>query len=213
MSPLQHTVHYVKFSQHRFDEDSVTEAEAQSLNTLRSFLRQHDLLGERMAELEAGAPLQLIGFGNVSLRRGETEAFIISGTNTGGRETLTAGEYVLVESVDVERNSLVCRGHINASAESMSHAAVYAALPSVRCVAHVHSEDLWKKAARTLPMTPEAAAYGTPDIARAIDIVCRHQGVCPGLLAMGGHLPGFMFYAESGAGVIELVRETLERLT
>lgn len=197
---------YVKFTQQRNDVDAVHPEETAALNVLRTFLRERGLLGERELETESGGVPERIGFGNVSMRCGDTQEFVISGTNTGGLEQLGADGYVRVTSVYIGENRLECAGRIDASAESMSHAAVYQALSGVRYVCHVHSAALWAKR-EGIPSTSPEATYGTPEIARAILDVCRMLGRSTGVVAMGGHEPGFLFYAPSLDALLALVQE------
>ena len=51
-----------------------------------------------------------IGYGNLSVREGESDAFIITGSGTGRLRSLDGSHYTRVTSFDFEANSLTCRG-------------------------------------------------------------------------------------------------------
>ncbi len=136
-----------------------------------------------------------IGFGNVSQRIAGTNSFIVSGTQTGQYETLGAEHYTRVTAVELERNFVACEGPVQASSESLSHVALYLALPASQCVFHVHHPGLWTKLAHKLPTTADHAAYGTPELAR--ELLRVGQGLAnkiSGLVVMGGHPEGLMAF-------------------
>ena len=82
-----------------------------------------------------------IGYGNLSIRF-SGEEFIISGTATGAKDVLNLSEYCLVKSFDIAHNKVVSSGPIQASAESMTHGAVYHSCSAVNCVIHIHSREI-----------------------------------------------------------------------
>jgi ribulose-5-phosphate 4-epimerase/fuculose-1-phosphate aldolase len=83
-----------------------------------------------------------IGFGNVSVRDDATTSFYITGSSTGGLSDLTIKDCAKVMAWDFDRNWLRCEGETIASAESLTHAAVYSMDPNVRIVMHGHSARL-----------------------------------------------------------------------
>ncbi len=97
----------------------------EELNAARQELRRLGLLGVD----ESG-----IGFGNLSMRDGATDSFYITGSGTGGLPSLRLVDYAKVIAWDFERNWLCCEGREIASAESLTHAAVYAMAAEVRAV-------------------------------------------------------------------------------
>ena len=104
----------------------------EELNAARQEMRRLGLLGVD----ESG-----IAFGNASLRDGAS--FYITGSGTGSLDSLGSQEYAKVVAWDFERNWVRCEGRVIASAESLTHAAVYASDPDVRVVVHGHDEALW----------------------------------------------------------------------
>lgn len=141
-----------------------------------------------------------IGFGNVSLRM-NNNSFIVSATGTGGVRELGPSGYSLVSNWDLRANSLDCVGPKPASSEALTHGAVYEASPTVGCVVHIHSQDMFIKYLRqNAPATIREALYGTPAMAESVaELVTK----CPkaGSLVMTGHPEGLLFY---GPGVREV---------
>jgi ribulose-5-phosphate 4-epimerase/fuculose-1-phosphate aldolase len=147
-----------------------------------------------------------IGYGNVSIRAGGSR-FIISGSATGGLRTLSKDHYALVESFDLARNSVKSVGKIDASSESMSHGAVYRALPAVSAVIHVHSRRLFDamRAAR-YPETDPALSFGTPELAVAITSLLQSIGANNGIFVTAGHDEGIIAYGETVEAALSLVK-------
>lgn len=141
-----------------------------------------------------GATPEGIGFGNLSVRdRGDT--FIITGTATGAVRILGARGYTRVTNVWRSQNTVACEGPVRASAETMSHAAIYEASQHTACVIHIHAADLWRHGMRLgWPSTPVAAEYGTPELAQAIAAKVRALGHPRGILVLAGHQDGLMSY-------------------
>ncbi|MDR1353632.1 MAG: class II aldolase/adducin family protein [Treponema sp.] len=148
-----------------------------------------------------------VGFGNTSVRTGGGE-FLISGTATGGKRALGADGYCVVSAFDIEKNRVESYGPVKASAESMSHGAVYLACPSARSVIHIHSRKIFDAMLRdAYPRTPAEALYGTPEMARAIIACVKEQGASRGLIVMAGHDEGVIAYGESVKEALDLVLE------
>lgn len=136
-----------------------------------------------------------IGFGNISGRVAGNR-FVISGTATGGLEVAGPEHFAEVVDYDIPGNSLRCRGPVQASSESLSHAAVYEAAPEAMAVIHVHHLGLWERLRDVLPTTDPAAEAGTPGMAFAIAELLR-AGVPDGLFVMGGHREGLIAFGRT----------------
>jgi ribulose-5-phosphate 4-epimerase/fuculose-1-phosphate aldolase len=164
-----------------------------ALGAWRSVLRRLGLLGCEPGRY-GGA-----GFGNVSHRAGG--GFYISGSQTGHLERLGPNEWVEVLECDPERNFLRARGVARPSAESMTHAAVYAADPACRCVLHVHSPEIFAAAKKLrLPATGAEVPYGTPAMAGEVARLFRSAAVArAGVFAMAGHEDGVVAFGPSVA--------------
>jgi L-ribulose-5-phosphate 4-epimerase len=85
-----------------------------------------------------------IGYGNISLRL-SPGTFAVSGTQTGYLVTTTPDHYTRVDSWDIDHNTLHCIGPLQASSESLTHAALYDASAEIQAVIHVHHRDLWQR--------------------------------------------------------------------
>jgi ribulose-5-phosphate 4-epimerase/fuculose-1-phosphate aldolase len=150
-----------------------------------------------------------LAYGNVS-RRLQDHSFLISGTQTGGIERLTAEHYCRVTDFATDRNLIVAEGPIHPSSEALTHAAVYRAAGHVQYVLHVHSPELWHCAERLgLPTTDPRIAYGTPEMAAAVEILLRIPETR--VIAMGGHRDGLIAVGETvEAAALPLIRRLAE---
>lgn len=179
---------YIKFQAHWEQTPPLSDQHPEDLLLWRQRLYDLSLVGS----LPDG-----IGYGNLS-ERIDDEVFLITGSATGSVAQLELEHLALVESVDVDRNTVWCKGPVVASSESMSHAAVYEALPDVKSVMHIHHAGMWSYWKDRLPTTPIEALYGTPLMARAIVRLLRGwPDSVPGLLVMGGHRDGLIAFGSS----------------
>ncbi len=180
----------IKFNCHLITEEIIIPAELfNPLNHWRDVLWGKTLIG---------CYPDGIGYGNISVRLPESDQFYISGTSTGGIPILNQSHYSLVERYDPERNALWCRGMIKASAESMSHAAVYLANPDADAVVHIHHRKLWEKYLGKLPTTDLKVEYGTPGMAREIErIVALPETLHKKIIVMGGHEEGIIAFGKT----------------
>ena len=135
------------------------------------------------------------GFGNVSQRL-SGDRFIITGSETGGIPNLNTSHFAIVLDFDIENNTVVCEGLTKASSESMSHAAIYRQCPEVNFVVHIHSPALWKKWLYKVPTTDKSIAYGTPEMAFAIQKLLEDEGLCTRdrLFVTAGHEEGIFIF-------------------
>ena len=138
-----------------------------------------------------------IGFGNISVRL-NGGAFIITGSATGQFYTLDQSHYALVSEYNCEDNSISCKGLTKASAESLTHAAVYEALPEVGAVVHVHCLWLWKKLLNNYPTTSGEIEYGTPEMALAVQSLAAELRMKDEkIIIMGGHQEGILAFGQN----------------
>jgi L-ribulose-5-phosphate 4-epimerase len=157
----------------------------EKLNEWREKLRSLELIGMRDG----------IGYGNISIRK--YDGFVISGTKTGGIEKLTEANYTKVLVWDYDKNWLACVGKIDASSESLSHAAVYQSDKNANAVIHIHSLKLWESLINKIPTTSPEAEYGTPEIARDIIRLFKETDVKEKkILVMGGHREGIISFGK-----------------
>ena len=166
----------------------------EELNAWRNILFNLHLIGQDEARYDG------YGYGNISYRNQcDSDAFYISGTQTGGKKQLTINDYCRVTSCDVKHNHIVADGAIKPSSEALSHGAVYHLDNRIRCVIHVHSDVLWRCAAQIgLPCTDESTPYGTVEMAEEIAGLYRSGKLSKArLFIMGGHQDGVIAYGET----------------
>lgn len=194
---------YIKF------ECRLTKAPSLDESGISSLMRWRDKL---YALGLIGAYPNGIGFGNISVRIPGTDKFIITGSATGNIARLGASGYTTVTSVELDKNRLECTGPINASSESMSHAAIYASDKNTNAVVHVHNLELWNYTIDLLPTTGHDVAYGTPEMAEEIRRLFSETDVPEKrILVMGGHKEGLMSFGkdidEAGNKMLEWFRK------
>jgi len=135
-----------------------------------------------------------IGYGNISLRGRANTEFIISASATGGVFPIQRRHFSLVRRFGIDENRVYCSGLFPASSESLSHGAIYRASSGVRCVIHAHDSMLFACMPRWgVAVTPLGAAFGTPEMARAVQSLARGQTEFA--LVMSGHDGGILFAA------------------
>ena len=135
-----------------------------------------------------------IGYGNLSARIPGSTRFVITASGTGLKYPIEAAHFCEVTAFDIGKNSVVCRGPLPASSESMSHGAVYAARPDANAVIHIHDRLMFRMLMNEgAPQTPADAAFGTPEMARAVGRLAA--GTPPiSVLVMAGHEDGLIAY-------------------
>lgn len=149
-----------------------------------------------------------VGFGNISVRDGDSDRFIISGTQTGHIAVTDEHHYARVVRCDVEANRVQCEGPVQASSEALTHAAIYALDPAVRAVVHVHDTALWRRLIDHVPTTSREITYGTPEMAIEfrrlwVETEFAQQGVA----VMGGHEDGVVsFGSDVGQAAQRILR-------
>ncbi|TLM61388.1 MAG: class II aldolase/adducin family protein [Deltaproteobacteria bacterium] len=159
----------------------------------RTVFRRLGLLGRDPARYEG------LGFGNLSRRVPGSDAFIVSGTQTGGLERLAPEHYATVTACDPQHNRVAAHGVTPPSSEALSHGVLYRADPRIAWVMHLHDPAIFAARDRLrLPVTDPAAAYGTPAMAAEIARLAPQAG-WPGLLVMGGHEDGLLAFGATAA--------------
>ena len=171
----------VKFHLEHVDAPLPSNPALAALMRLRDTLRKQGLVGVN----EQG-----VGYGNVSIRH-DADRFIISGTNTGRFFQLPQDGYCLVDGCDLRANRVRSQGPVAASAESLTHYAVYAVNPEIGCVIHVHSSALFERLLHgDVPSTPEDVPYGTPAMAESVRVIASTMS--SGVIVMAGHDEGLL---------------------
>ena len=179
----------VKFQCEHVVAELAAFPELDELNACRRKLQQLRMIG-----VDADG----IGFGNLSVRAGETNQFYITGSGTGGQPQLTVADYAKVTAYDFPSNRLRCEGRAIASSESLTHAAVYESDSQIRAVIHCHSSALWNRLLEEGPSTSAEVEYGTPEMAFEVRRLFCETGVRDRrLFAMGGHATGVIAFGGS----------------
>ena len=199
---------YTKFIVDWTDRTPLRSPEVDELERWRRPLHETGLIGH-YAELG-------IGYGNISLRTGNGRQFVISGTQTGHLPRTGPAHYALVTDYDIEGNSVSCRGAVQASSETLTHAAIYELDESIYAVVHVHDRQLWERLKDREPTTRADVAYGTPEMAREFRRLFRDSDFRERrLAAMAGHDAGVVCIGrtlrEAATRVIEAHDENSQR--
>ncbi|HET6559916.1 MAG TPA: class II aldolase/adducin family protein [Prolixibacteraceae bacterium] len=153
-----------------------------------------------------------IGYGNLSQRIPGHDFFYISGSGTGAKKRLEVSDYSMVTSFTIPANQLSCRGHTKASSESMTHAALYKALPMSNAVVHIHCLWLWENLLYNYPATSARIEYGTPEMAEAVGrLATEMMGNKEQIIVMGGHREGILAFGDDLGEVTELLIKLYKR--
>lgn len=146
-----------------------------------------------------------IGYGNLSVRL-EHNLFLITGTSTGNLEVLTNEHYTKVSAYHFAQNRLTCQGPIKASAESLTHAAVYECDLETKAVIHIHHKMMWDKLLGKVPTTSPDVEYGTPQMALEMFRLFKESAVRTSkLLVMAGHEEGIISFGKNLDEALEIL--------
>lgn len=150
-----------------------------------------------------------VGYGNISVRIGASSQFVISGTQTGHLVETTGAHYALVTAYDIDRNRVSSVGPVEASSESLTHAAIYELDDDINAVVHVHSQQLWHALCGKLPTTSPGVSYGTPEMAHEFQRLYRDSEFASrGVAIMAGHDEGIVSFGrtleEAATRILEL---------
>jgi L-ribulose-5-phosphate 4-epimerase len=181
--------HYLKFSSACARAEIPAFDELVELNACRRRLRALRVIG-----VDSNG----VGFGNLSVRDGETNNFYITGSATGGLPELTAADCVRVVAYDFASNWLRYEGAAIPSSESLTHAAIYESDRSTSAVIHCHESVLWRTLLDRVPTTSQSVAYGTPEIAYEIMLLFNASDVrSRQIFVMAGHEGGIVTFGKN----------------
>jgi L-ribulose-5-phosphate 4-epimerase len=148
-----------------------------------------------------------VGYGNISVRL-SPRSFLVSGTQTGYLAQTRPCHYTRVDAWDIDRNELHCRGPIQASSESLTHAALYDYAGDIQAIIHVHNRQLWQSQQHHLPTTAASVPYGTPAMAHEMWRLMEGANLAQQrILIMAGHEEGVLTFGPS----LEAAAQVLER--
>jgi ribulose-5-phosphate 4-epimerase/fuculose-1-phosphate aldolase len=150
---------------------------------------------------------QGVGFGNLSVREGQTNNFYITGSGTGSLTTLSLADCARVIAYDIARNWLRCHGRIVPSSESLSHAVIYEMDDDTGAVIHCHHQTLWRALLHKVPTTPVTAEYGTPALGAALQQLFRATDIRSlKIVAMAGHEGGLLTFGRNLADAFAVLQ-------
>jgi len=160
-----------------------------------------------------GAYSDGIGYGNISVRDTPAREFIITGSATGNLRELGPEHFTRVLAYDIDKNRIRCRGPIQASSESLTHASFYEASRSINAVIHIHHGELWQTYLDILPTTSPDVAYGTPEMAHEVSRLLKNNArPTKQLVIMGGHEEGVMAYGNSLGHAASILLNCCDRM-
>ena len=149
-----------------------------------------------------------LGFGNISQRvSSNTQQFLITGSQTGGIETLKRQHYCLIATACPYQNTIDSKGEIEPSSESLTHASIYQHSQYVQFVIHIHCPEIWQMTKQlNLPHTAAHIPYGTTEMAHAVSHLLDAKELQEKkIFSMLGHQDGIVAFSHS----IENAAQTL----
>ncbi len=150
----------------------------------RAVLRRLGLIGQTTDRYGG------LGFGNLSARAHPGE-FVITASQTAGAPALADEDLVRIIHSNPARFWVDACGHQPPSSETLTHAMVYRADPTVNWVFHVHSPEIWERAeSLALPATAEDVPYGSPAMAKAVGRLLAERPARPFSFVTLGHRDG-----------------------
>jgi len=179
---------YLKYNQQHIHKDTIELAFGE-LILYRNKLAALNLIGVYPDK---------IGFGNISARNANGAGFIISGTQTGQIPLADEAHFALVTNADIKNNTVYSEGPVQASSESLTHAAIYNADENITCVMHVHHQQLWQLLLNNVATVSSDIAYGTPEMAEAIRQKVNEINTANAqkIIVTAGHKDGILTYGK-----------------
>ncbi len=188
---------YIKFKSLWIKAEAPASQEIDEMNQIRTELHKKNLIG---------VYADGIGFGNISVRSKGPAKFIVSGTQTGQIPVLNQNHYTRVIDYDLSKNSLTCDGPIEASSESLTHAALYDLNSEINAIIHVHNHELWQKLLNKIPTTKPEVPYGTPEMALEMKRLFGESDLPKKqALVMAGHEDGVLTFGKDFAEAREIL--------
>ena len=179
-----------------FTRQSVLQpSDTAEISSWRTVMLQLGMLGQTPSRYDN------YGFGNISQRCGSGNQFIISGTQTGGINAMTAADYALVTCCEPERNYIAAVGETKPSSEAMTHGQLYQIGSRINFVIHAHCPQIWQQANQLqLPQTGAEVPYGTVAMAGEVARLFRESDVLQqGVFTMAGHEDGVVAFGASAS--------------
>ncbi|MCX7908176.1 MAG: class II aldolase/adducin family protein [Ignavibacteria bacterium] len=151
-----------------------------------------------------------VSFGNISKRINETE-FIISASNTGLQRVLSPEDFVIVFSVELNKNFVLCKGKFPPSSEALTHFSIYRTFEFANYAVHFHNYSIWKRLKNVLPTTNKNYSYGSIELANSISQlkwqISGTKGV--GVIVLGGHESGLFIFGKEDKLILEEINKLI----
>ena len=195
----------VKFNCHWSQSGPViSDEQYEMINYWREVLFNMDLIGA----YENG-----VGFGNISMRIGTGNQFVITASATGEIPELEPGHYVKVNSFNIDDNAVQCIGPLKASSESLTHAAIYLSDRDINAVVHVHSIELWNELIYNVPTTNPSMDYGTIGLAKDILKIFKESEVFEKrIIVMAGDRAGILTFGQDIDEAVGVLMQYLKKV-
>jgi len=101
--------------------------------------------------------------------------------------------------------------HAKASAESMTHAAVYECDREINAAIHIHDKKLWDQLIDSVPTTSPEIEYGTPQMALEIFRLFKETDVKTGkILVMAGHEEGIISFGKTLREAMKVILDNVK---
>lgn len=186
----------IKYDRSNFSQcGPIDLVEYSALESWREKLYALNLIGEY--------PEEGVGFGNISefkdyskFHQSMVPQFIITGSQTGKYPKLDGRFYTRVLDYDIDHLKIKVMGPIEASSESLTHAAIYAHNKNIKAIFHIHSKEIWNGMIKDkTDFTNKDIPYGTVEMARATEKCIDKKS--SGVFCMHGHEDGVIAYGKS----------------
>jgi L-ribulose-5-phosphate 4-epimerase len=155
-----------------------------------------------------------IGFGNISRRLVTSGSeFLISASQTGGIELVEPKHFVTVTEYSLGENWVECRGQMNASSESLTHAMIYSTFSAANAIIHVHHNRAWSCLQGRLITSAPDVPYGTPDMANEVQRLARETNLSEEkIFVMAGHEDGILSFGKDLLEAYEILERHVDSL-
>lgn len=140
-----------------------------------------------------------VGYGNMSVRlQHGSKEFIITGSQTGKKRTMSRNDFCIVSDYDFENFFLESHGITPPSSEALTHAAIYNLYLEVQAVIHIHSDEFWTFMLKNNFLKTEKVEYGTLAMVNEIKrLFQKSESFSGNIFAMAGHTGGIIAFGEN----------------
>jgi len=181
-----------------------------------SFEKEYTVLEECRERLYSlgliGAYSDGIGYGNISHRINDTDTFLITATQTGELNNLSANKYSLVEDIDFKSFKTTAVGMSRPSSECITHGAIYSLDKEINAVVHIHNEKLWNFMLENDLLSTNDTPYGTPEMVEDVINIYKDKDVLSNnVFVMKGHFEGIVSFGKNIAQAEKAIYEIIKK--